>query len=52
MAVVVAFVAYSQGLLAEEAERPVAVGTADTGLEEAAALDLEDSVRSRPLDLH
>ena len=52
MAVVAEFGVYSQDVLALEAGRPGVVGTADTGLEEAAVLDLDHSVHSRPLDLN
>ncbi len=52
MVVVEGFVAYSQDALAKEAERPVVVGTVDTGLVEAAVLDLDHSVYSKRFDLN
>ena len=52
MAVVAEFEVYSPGVLAMEAKRPGVVDTVDTGLEEAAVLDLDHSVYSRPFDLN
>ena len=52
VAVVAEFEGYSPGALAMEAKRPGVVDTVDTGLEEAAVLDLDHSVYSRPFDLN
>jgi len=51
-AVVAEFEVYLPGALAMEAKLPGVVDMVDTGLEEAAVLDLDHSVHSRSFDLN